>query len=392
MRLTATAPRFIFRYYVLHEQIQRLNLSVPTAEGQQFGLFHLRPHFLLPAHPFADQENPNTGDPEQDHGTQEEAPSHAVESEDQFTHEQTEVPGDTPGSYLPLSTTTSPVPQATVDKADHATADHETDALGNENDYEEAEVTVKDTSTEEVEDADHALNSTDPDHGATPVAEYYKSGGEQAGYQESLLPEEFDDRDEEFGDDAHGDSQFDDASQYEAAELGEGHNDSADVDELRPVLADSGPDAATPLPLRSPLLPEDSPNHRIQNLPTGMRGHFLPCLSGEPFIYPEHDTESQAEVEKYDDESLYQTEKGKFTGFSVIHHTLIFMLDIQGEYSTQLGVNCAPTEEQDVPTYHDYEAGVLNTWYPQAILTIPIRLCLKPPNRGERSPYVSNGR
>ena len=145
-----------------------------------------------------------------------------------------------------------------------ATADNETQPLENGKDHEGAQVTVRDadTSAEEVQDVDHAHDSADANHAVTTVTEYYKSGGEQADYPESL-PEEYDGHDgEEFQDNAHGDSQFNDTSQYEAEEVGEGDVKSADVNEPKTVLADYGPDAATPLPLRLSLLPKDSPNQR----------------------------------------------------------------------------------------------------------------------------------
>jgi len=320
LRLFATTPRFIFRYYTLHEQIQRLNLSVPIVEGEQSsGSCYSYSYFVPLTHGFTDQENPKTGDLQQGHGAsfknEEETPSHAVEDEDQLANRQTEVPDYDGSSRSPLSILTGAIPQSKVDSDYHAVDNETQQALENGEAHEGARVAVRDTDTsaEEVQDVDHAHDSADTDHAATTVAEYYKSGGEQADYPDSL-PEEYDAHDGEgLQDDVHGNSQFDDTSQYEAEEVGEGDDKSADVNEPKTVLADSGPDAIPPLPLRAPLLPKDSPNQQTQNLPTGMHSHFSPYFSGKAFpICLEHDDTSRAEIEEYDDGSSYQSEKGEY--------------------------------------------------------------------------------
>lgn len=285
------------------------------------------PYFVPLTHGFTDQENPNTDDLQQGHGAngknEEETPSHVVEG-DQLADRQIEVPEQTldsegsSQSLLPIPP--GAVPQSKVDGDYPATADNEKQPLENGKDHEGARVTVRDTDTsaEEVQDVNHAHDSADADHAATTVTEYYKSGGEQADYPESL-PEEYDGHDGvESQDDAHGDSQFD---EYEAEEVGEVDDKSADVNEPKTVLAD-GLDAVTPLPLRSSLLPKDSPNQQTQNLPTGMRSRFSPYFSGKPFpICLEHDDTSQAEVEEYDDGSSYQSEKGKYNRLSAACHS-----------------------------------------------------------------------
>ncbi|KAL4065332.1 hypothetical protein J3A83DRAFT_4266212 [Scleroderma citrinum] len=258
LRLIATTPRFIFRYYTLYEQIQKLDLSVAVREGEQY----------------SDHENQNAGDLQQDQGVhdrnEEGAALHPTEHTDESANQPTEGPeqsvnhdGDT---RLPSSATAVPVPQLAVHTDYHEAADDKTEAHENGNDDEAANVT--DTSAEEVQNAEKIHNLADTDHAAITVVGY----GEQTDYQESLLAEEYDEEGEEFRDDAHRDSQIDDATQYETEEVGEGHDES--VNESA-VLADSGPDTTTPIPHHPSVPLEDSPNQLCdsevpKNPPTGM--------------------------------------------------------------------------------------------------------------------------
>ncbi|KAG6327904.1 hypothetical protein ID866_11185 [Astraeus odoratus] len=250
LRLTATTPRFIFRFYALQEQIQRLNSS---ADREGYNV----------------QEDPTTGN-QQDNGEEhlEEEQSHSASDSVEQYHQPAEVPRgassqrDTPPPPAEPAAE-APVPQPAEDTDYHTVLGEEAEVLENENEYEDTRDGDGDAddSAETVLDADQVHVSADTDRATKIPAVKFSFGGEQTDYEEYVLPEEYDERDgEDLTDDAEGDSQLDNRVQYEAdGAAGDEYTFTTDVNENRAVSAkDASSDVTTPVSHTSPRAPENS--------------------------------------------------------------------------------------------------------------------------------------
>lgn len=274
LRLTATIPRFIFRYYALQEQIQRLDLAVRAASDKQHN----------------DQEDTKASDQQQSHDTQnhEEATIHPVDSTGESADEPPVAPegtdGQQEGHLLSEGGAELFVPQSEEDVDHHAVPTNDAQVLEEEGDYENSNRGVEDATTEGILDADQIHESADTEATVSPVD--FRFGGEQTNYEEYLLPEEYNEREEEDLDEAEGDSQFGDSTQYEVGEDAAGALDaSAGVHEVGATTDDSDPGAVMPQALRrsssSESSPEEPSNLEESQIPTSATDDKLPTETEE---------------------------------------------------------------------------------------------------------------
>ncbi|KAI6116924.1 hypothetical protein EDD16DRAFT_1039434 [Pisolithus croceorrhizus] len=208
LRLTATVPRFICRYYTLQEQIQRLDTAVGAAGDKQHD-----------AQTYARQSEQRQSQEDQNH---EQPTTLSTDSAGEAADQPTVVSDGTDGQQgggHPLSEEAAEpfIPQSAEDVDYHAVPTGEAQVLEEEGDYENTNGGVGDATTEGVLDADQLHRSADTDQ-ATSSSGDIRFGGEQTNYHEYLLPEEYDEREGEDLDEAEAGSQFDESIQYEVEE------------------------------------------------------------------------------------------------------------------------------------------------------------------------------
>ncbi|KAI6036871.1 hypothetical protein BKA83DRAFT_9978 [Pisolithus microcarpus] len=246
LRLTATIPRFIY------QQIQRLDLAVGASGDKQHD----------------DQAYTRASEQQQSHGdqTREQATTLPTDGAGDATDRPTVVSGGTDGQQEdpPSSEEAADpfIPQSAEDVDYHAVPTGEAQVLEEEDDYENTNRGVGDTTTEGVLDADQLHGSADTDQ-ATSSSGDMRFGGEQTDYHVYLLPEEYDEREGEDLDKAEAGSQFDESVQHEVEEDAAGAGDvTASVHE---VEATSDSKEVTLKAFRRSSLSESSPKE-LSNL------------------------------------------------------------------------------------------------------------------------------
>lgn len=249
LRLTASIPRFIYRYCAIQEQIQRLDLAVGASGDKQHD----------------DQAYTEASEQRQSHGdqTHEQATALPTDGAGEATDQHTVVSGGTDGQQEdpPSSEEAAEpfIPQSAEDVDYHAVPTGEAQVLEEEDDYENTNQGVGDTTTEGVLDADQLHESADTDQ-VTSSRGDVRFGGEQTDYHVYLLPEEYDEREGEDLDKAEAGSQFDESVQHEVEEGAASAGDiTARVHEGEYVTGDSDSKEITLKAFRDSSLPESSP-------------------------------------------------------------------------------------------------------------------------------------
>ncbi|KAI6164298.1 hypothetical protein EDD17DRAFT_1563660 [Pisolithus thermaeus] len=250
LRLTATVPRFIYRYYTLQEQVQRLDLAVGAAGDKQ----HDDQTHARQSEQRESRKDENRG----------QATTLPTDSANEAADQPTVVSDGTDGQQgggPPLSEEPGElfIPQSAEDVDYHAVPTGEAQVLEEEDDYENTNRGVGDATTEGVLDADQLHGSADTDQ-ATSSSGGIRFGGEQTNYHEYLLPEEYDEREGEDLDEAEAGSQFGESVQYEVEEDAAGtHDGAASAHEVEVIAGDSDSKEVTLKALRRSSTSEGSP-------------------------------------------------------------------------------------------------------------------------------------
>ncbi|KAH7889943.1 hypothetical protein F5I97DRAFT_1848817 [Phlebopus sp. FC_14] len=183
--LRASVPRFIFRYYALQEQIQRLNLAIEKESGhgdEQQGF--LTEEQVQSAHPEVEEAQDRLV-----------GVVHPPQQADEQAPQEKSI--DQPTVLITIPQEESAVPSTVAEETEyHEVTGGEAHVLEDEGDYESLHVGDDDagTNVEDTVDADGVHDVADTDAIESVAGRKQHFDGERAEYQDYVQPEEDDER------------------------------------------------------------------------------------------------------------------------------------------------------------------------------------------------------